>query len=80
MYFRYQDHGTKQKNILKLENQILEKGSLLYECCVKVSSLKPTLRKSWSKRALDPPCNITFKQKDFPIELVNSEVNKWGIR
>ena len=34
MYFRHQDHDTKPKNISKLENRILEKGSLLRECCV----------------------------------------------
>ena len=38
MYFRHQDHGTKQKNLIKLENQILEKGRLLYECCVSMSN------------------------------------------
>ena len=35
MNFRHPDHDTKQKNILKLENRILGKGNLLYECCVK---------------------------------------------
>ena len=38
MLFRHQDHGTKQKNLIKLENQILEKGRLLYECCVSMSN------------------------------------------
>ena len=35
MQFRHQDQDTKRKNISKLENRILEKGSLLHECCVK---------------------------------------------
>ena len=34
MHFRHQDQDTKRKNISKLENRILEKGSLLHECCV----------------------------------------------
>ena len=41
MHFRHQDQDTKRKNISKLENRILEKGSLLHECCVKASTKIP---------------------------------------
>ena len=35
MYFRHQDYGAKLKNLMKMENRILENGWLLYECYVK---------------------------------------------
>ena len=34
MYFRDHYHVTKQNDFIKLENRILGKGNLLYECCV----------------------------------------------
>ena len=38
MYFRHQDHDTKPKNIMKLENQFLLNDCILHGLCVNLKA------------------------------------------
>ena len=71
MYFRHQHHDPKPKNISNLENQILEKGSLLHECCVKKSKIIPNTycTKTWGKvlEQLLPTFNFLYFRMFFDI-------------